>query len=59
MSVTTDILIEDIMKDNYNLNNNNCDICKKAVLVNQRNNVYYCKKCGLISLMILIWILYV
>ena len=44
ISATTNILIEDILKEN-NILNKKCDICKKKVLTNQHINAYHCKKC--------------
>ena len=43
-SDTTNLLIEDILKDII-ISKKRCDICKKSVLINQRNNAYHCKKC--------------
>ena len=42
-SDTTNLLIEDILKDII-ISKKRCDICKKSVLINQRNNAYHCKK---------------
>ena len=45
VSATTNILIDDILKDHI-IPNKSCDICKKSVLANQRNNAYHCNKCN-------------
>ena len=45
VSATTNILIDDILKDHI-IPNKSCDICKKSVLANQRNNASHCNKCN-------------